>query len=106
MVLTPMYTCARIKLTDPRDGGTLCEMLFATHTGADHDQEQDSEYDTRFVSTREVHPRHRHHLGVGQEYGTQVFASSGTGSHAPSEAQSSFQTRSVQRADCAVDEGR
>src|SRR6266852_9510257 len=45
-----MYTCARIKLTDPRDGGTLCEMLFTTHTGADHDQEQDSEYDTRFVS--------------------------------------------------------
>src|SRR6266849_10128287 len=104
-LLTPMYNCARIKLTAPRDGCKLWSMRFIMHTGGSHDQEQDSEYDTRIVSTREVHSRHRHHVRVGQEYGAQISASSGTVEHAPSAAQSSFQTGSVQRADQAVDQG-
>src|SRR5205807_10338046 len=98
-ILTPMYNCARIKLTAPRDGCKLWSMRFIMYPGGSHDQEQDSEYDTRIVSTREVHSRHRHHVRVGQEYGAQVSASSGTVEHAPSAAPSSLQARCVQRAD-------
>src|SRR6266700_6564876 len=83
-VLTPEYNCARIKLTVPRTGCTLCELKFSSHTGGSHDQEQDSEYNTRIVSAREVHSRHRHHPGNSQEYGAQVSAPSGTGGHASS----------------------
>src|SRR6266480_6143242 len=105
-LLTPMYNCARIKLTAPRDGCKLWSMRLIIHPGGSHDQEQDSEYHTRIVSTREVHSRHRHHVRAGQEYGAQVSASSGTLEHAPSAAQSSLQARSVQRADQAVDQAR
>src|SRR6266704_6131752 len=105
LVLTPMYNCARIKLTAPRDGCKLWSMRFIMYPGGSHDQEQDREYDTRIVSTREVHSRHRHHVRVGQEYGAQVSASSGTLEHAPSAAQSSLETGSLQRADQAVDQG-
>ncbi len=42
-VLTPTYNCARIKLTTPRYGCSLCEMVFANHRGDGHDQEQDSD---------------------------------------------------------------
>ncbi len=42
-ILTPEYNCARIKLTVPRTGCTLCELKFSSHTGGSHDQEQDSE---------------------------------------------------------------
>ena len=45
-LLTPMYNCARIKLTAPRDGCKLWSMRVIMHTGGSHDQEQDSEYDT------------------------------------------------------------
>lgn len=45
VLLTPTYNCARIKLTDPRNGGTLWKMLLSIPTGDGHDQEQDSEYD-------------------------------------------------------------
>src|SRR6266704_3440725 len=83
-LLTPEYNCARIKLTVPRTGCTLCELKFSSHTGGSHDQEQDSEYNTRIVSAREVHSRHRHHPGNSQEYGAQVSAPSGTGGHASS----------------------
>src|SRR6266516_1310592 len=58
LVLTTVYNCAQIKLTDPRDGCKLWEMLLSIPTGDGHDQEQDSEYDTRIISTREVHSRH------------------------------------------------
>src|SRR5260221_7205643 len=84
LILTPEYNCARIKLTVPRTGCTLCELKFSSHTGGSHDQEQDSEYNTRIVSAREVHSRHRHHPGNSQEYGAQVSAPSGTGGHASS----------------------
>src|SRR6266699_7154098 len=84
LLLTPEYNCARIKLTVPRTGCTLCELKFSSHTGGSHDQEQDSEYNTRIVSAREVHSRHRHHPGNSQEYGAQVSAPSGTGGHASS----------------------
>ena len=47
MVLTTVYNCAQIKLTVPRDGCSLWEMPFNISTGASHDQEQDSEQDTR-----------------------------------------------------------
>src|SRR6266516_574919 len=104
-VLTTVYNCARIKLTAPRDGCKLWSMRFIMYPGGSHDQEQDSEYDTRIVSTREVHSRHRHHVRVGQEYGAQVSASSGTLEHAPSAAPSSLETGSLQRADQAVDQG-
>src|SRR6266480_4247115 len=102
-ILTPMYNCARIKLTAPRDGCKLWSMRLIIHPGGSHDQEQDSEYHTRIVSTREVHSRHCHHARAGQEYGAQVSASSGIVEHAPSTAQSSLQARCVQRADQAVD---
>src|SRR5947209_16621085 len=68
LVLTPMYNCARIKLTAPRDGCKLWSMRLIIHPGGSHDQEQDSEYDTRIVSTREVHSRHCDHVRAGQEY--------------------------------------
>ena len=100
---TTVYNCAQIKLTDPRDGGTLWTMLFSIPTGDGHDQEQDSEYDTRIVSTRKVHSRHRDYPGHRQEYGAQVFASPRTGRHAPSATEPSLQTGSVQRAGQAVD---
>src|SRR5947208_1233846 len=97
-----MYNCVRIELAAPRDGCKLWSMRLIIHPGGSHDQEQDSEYDTRIVSTREVHSRHRHHVRAGQEYGAQISASSGTVGHAPSAAQSSLQTGSVQRANPAV----
>ncbi len=37
------YNCAQIKLTTPRYGGSLWEMLLSMHPGDCHDQEQDSE---------------------------------------------------------------
>ena len=57
-VLTPTYNCARIKLTTPRYGCSLCEMVFANHRGDGHDQEQDSEYHTRISKPEQVHSRH------------------------------------------------
>jgi hypothetical protein len=42
-VLTPMYHCARIKLTAPRDGCKLWSMRVIIPAGGSHDQEQDSE---------------------------------------------------------------
>src|SRR6266568_9630885 len=42
-VLTPVYNCAQIKLTVPRDGGSLWEMPFIISAGDRHDQEQDRE---------------------------------------------------------------
>src|SRR2546430_17399572 len=99
LLLTPTYNCARIKLTTPRYGCSLCEMVFANHRGDGHDQEQDSEYDTRIVNTREVHSRHRHDAGDSQEYGAQVFAPSRAGRDASSATQSLLQAGSVQRAD-------
>src|SRR5947209_6547025 len=101
-VLTPMYNCARIKLTAPRDGCKLWSMRLIIPPGGSHDQEQDSEYHTRIKSTREVHSRHRHRLRAGQEYGAQISAPSGTVSHAPSAAQAALQTGSVQRANPEV----
>src|SRR2546429_1605452 len=101
-VLTPMYNCARIKLTAPRDGCKLRSMSVIIPAGGSHDQEQDSEYHTRISSAREVHSRHRHHVRAGQEYGAQISASSGTVGDAPSAAQPSLQTGSVQRANPEV----
>src|SRR6266700_5664949 len=89
-LLTPMYNCARIKLTAPRDGCKLWSMRFIMRTGGSHDQEQDSEYDTRISSTREVHSRHCYHPGTGQEYGAQVLAPSGALGDASPTAQSSL----------------
>jgi len=43
-VLTTVYNCAQIKLTTPRYGGSLWDMLLSIPTGDGHDQEQDSEY--------------------------------------------------------------
>src|SRR2546430_2210094 len=101
-VLPPMYNCARIKLTAPRDGCKLRSMSVIIPAGGSHDQEQDSEYHTRISSAREVHSRHRHHVRAGQEYGAQISASSGTVGDAPSAAQPSLQTGSVQRANPEV----
>ncbi len=42
-LLTTVYNCAQIKLTTPRYGGSLWEMLLSIPTGDGHDQEQDSE---------------------------------------------------------------
>ena len=42
-VLTVVYNCAQIKLTDPGYGGTLGKMLLSIPRGDGHDQEQDSE---------------------------------------------------------------
>ena len=69
-VLTTVYNCAQIKLTVPRDGGSLWEMPFNISAGDRHDQEQDSEQDTRISYTRQVDSRYRHHLGHSQEHGT------------------------------------
>jgi len=44
-LLTTVYNCAQIKLTVPRDGGSLWEMPFNISAGDRHDQEQDSEQD-------------------------------------------------------------
>src|SRR2546423_11175955 len=104
LLLTPMYNCARIKLTTPRDGCKLWSMRFIIHPGGSHDQEQDSEYDTRISRTREVHSRHCDQLRAGQEYGGQVSAPSRALRDASSTAQSSLQARSVQRANQAVDQ--
>src|SRR5260221_13894997 len=41
-ILTTVYNCAQIKLTTPRYGGSLWEMLLSIPTGDGHDQEQDS----------------------------------------------------------------
>src|ERR1700693_244406 len=101
-----MYNCARIKLTAPGDGCKLWSMKLSMHTGGSHDQEQDSEYDTRIVSTREVRSRHCDHPGDRQEYRAQIYAPSGALRDAPSTAQSSLQARCVQGADQAVDAGR
>ena len=38
-ILTTEYNCAKIKLTTPRYGCSLCEMYFTIHTGVSHDQE-------------------------------------------------------------------
>ena len=46
-LLTTAYNCAQIKLTVPRDGCSLWEMPFNISAGDSHDQEQDSEQDTR-----------------------------------------------------------
>src|SRR2546425_13333721 len=40
-VLPTVYNCAQIKLTTPRDGGSLWEMVLSIPTGDGHDQEQD-----------------------------------------------------------------
>src|ERR1700687_3455310 len=100
-----MYTCARIKLTDPRYGCNLCEMLFTIHTGGSHEQEQDSEYDTRISNTREVHSRHRLDAGDCQEHGAQVFASPRAEHDTSPTAQSPLQAGSIQRADQKMDHG-
>jgi len=47
VILTTAYNCAQIKLTVPRDGCSLWEMPFNISAGDSHDQEQDSEQDTR-----------------------------------------------------------
>src|SRR6266566_5613077 len=95
-ILTTVYNCAQIKLTTPRYGGSLWEMVLSIPTGDGHDQEQDSEYHTRISQPRKVHSRHRAHLGHSQEHGAQIPAPPRTGRHAPSASQSSFQAGSVQ----------
>src|SRR5207237_9736151 len=97
-LLTPMYNCARIKLTAHRDGCKLRSMSVIIPAGGSHDQEQDSEQDTRISCARQIYSRHRDHLGDSQEYGAQVFAPSTAGRHASSATQSSLQAGSVQRA--------
>jgi hypothetical protein len=91
-VLTTVYNCAQIKLTDPRDGSKLWERLFNIPTGDGHDQEQDSEYDTRISSPREVYSRHCDPASDRQKYGAQVFAPSRTVRDASPTAEPSFQT--------------
>src|SRR6266567_4777404 len=94
-LLTAVYNCVRIKLTTPRYGGTLWGMSVIIPTGDSHDQEQDSEYDTRISSTRQIDSADCHHIGNCQKYRAQIFATSGTGSHALSPAQSPLQARSI-----------
>src|SRR5712692_9663074 len=94
-LLTTVYNCAQIKLTTPRYGGSLWEMVLSIPTGDGHDQEQDSEYHTRISKPGQVHSRHRDHIGHSQEHGAQIPAPPGTGRHAPPASQSSFQARSV-----------
>src|SRR5438128_8628165 len=67
-------------------------MRFIMHPGGSHDQEQDSEYDTRISYTREVRSRHCDHLGDRQEYRAQVSAPS----RAFGDASSTTQARSVE----------
>src|SRR5258708_1039640 len=50
ILLTTVYNCAQIKLTVPRYGCSLWEMQFIISAGDSHDQEQDSEQDTRLSS--------------------------------------------------------
>src|SRR6266702_7524978 len=90
-LLTTVYNCAQIKLTIPRYGGSLWDMLLSIPTGDGHDQEQDSEYHTRISKPGQVHSRHRDHLGHSQDHGAQIPAPPRTGRHAPSASQSSFQ---------------
>src|SRR6266849_832062 len=106
VVLTTVYNCAQTKLTTPRYGGSLWEMLLSIPTGDGHDQEQDSEYHTRISKPRQVHSRHRDHIGHSQEHGAQIPAPPRTGRHAPSASQSSFQAGSVQGTSQEVDRGR
>src|SRR5258708_35054121 len=105
-VLTTAYNCAQIKLTVPRDGCSLWEMPFNISAGDSHDQEQDSEQDTRLSRARQIDSRHRHHAGDCQKYGAQIPAPSRAGRHAASAAQSPLQTRSVERAGATVDHRR
>src|SRR5216684_3761401 len=91
-ILTPMYNCARIKLTVPRDGGNLWEMQFNISAGDRHDQEQDSEQDTRISRARQIDSRHRDHVGNRQKYGAQIPAPPRAGRDATSAAQSPLQT--------------
>src|SRR5438132_2555216 len=83
-VLTPMYNCARIKLTVPRYGGSLWEMQFNISAGDRHDQEQDSEQDTRISRARQIDSRHRDQPGDRQKYGAQIPAPPRAGRHATS----------------------
>src|SRR6266852_2493212 len=106
LVLTPTYNCARIKLTVPRYGGSLWEMPFNISAGDRHDQEQDSEQDTRLSRARQIDSRHRDQPGDRQKYGAQIPAPPRAGRDATSAAESPLQTRSVQRAGAAVDHGR
>src|SRR5207244_7351577 len=105
-LLTPVYNCAQIKLTVPRDGCSLWEMPFIISAGDSHDQEQDSEQNTRLSSSRQIDSRHRDPAGDCQKYGAQIPAPPRAGRHAASAAQSPLQTRSVQRPGAAVDHRR
>src|SRR6266567_970915 len=91
-VSTTVYNCAQIKLTDPRDGCSLWSMRFIVHQGGSHDQEQDSEQDTRISHPRQIHSRHRDRAWHSQEYGAQIPASPRASRHASSPSQSSFET--------------
>ncbi len=104
-VLTTVYNCARIKLTVPRDGSTLWSMRFIMHQGGSHDQEQDSEQDTRINSSRQIDSRHFNRAWHCQEYGAQIPAPSGVVCDASPATQSSFQAGSLQRAGQEVDPG-
>src|SRR6266700_1454332 len=90
-ILTVVYNCAQIKLTDPGYGGTLGKMLLSIPRGDGHDQEQDSEQDTRISYARQVDSRHRDHLGYSPKHGAQIPAPPGTSRYAPSATQSPFQ---------------
>ena len=65
-MLTTVYNCARIKLTIPRDGCSLWNMRFIIPTGGSHDQEQDSEQDTRISRPRQIDSRHCDQLGIAR----------------------------------------
>src|SRR5436305_13191610 len=106
LLFTTVYNCAQIKLTGPRDGGSLWEMPFNISAGDRHDQEQDSEQDTRISRARQIDSRHRDQPGDRQKYRAQIPAPPRVGRHAASAAQSPLQTRSVQRAGTALDYGR
>ena len=105
-LLTPMYNCARIKLTAPRDGCKLWSMRLIIPPGGSHDQEQDSEYDTRISSPRQIDSRHRDPAWNSQEYGAQIPAPPRAVRDASPATQSSFQVRSVQGPGQEVDPGR
>src|SRR5437660_981589 len=92
-LLTTVYNCAQIKLTTPRYGGSLWEMVLSIPTGDGHDQEQDREYHTRISKPGQVHSRYRDHSGHSQEHGAQIPAPPGTGRHAPSASLTTFQAR-------------
>src|SRR5260221_10313903 len=82
-LLTTVYNCAQIKLTTPRYGGSLWEMVVSISTGDGHDQEEDSEYHTRISKPGQGHSRHRHHIWHSQENSAQIPAPPGTRRHAP-----------------------